>query len=139
MDNDTRSKIMKSVKSVSKLEDLVASALWNKGYRFRRNTKKLFGTPDISIKKYKVVIFIDSCFWHFCPEHGRIPKVNNDYWQAKYIKNTTRDKKVNDFYQERGWNIIRIWEHELKEDFDLTISKLAKFIDRAMKEEKIEG
>ncbi|CAI6236913.1 DNA mismatch endonuclease Vsr [Bacillus subtilis] len=84
MSKESRSNVMKSIKSVSQLENLVASALWNRGYRFRRNTKSLFGKPDLSIKKYKVVIFIDSCFWHFCPVHGRISKSNTDYWNAKY-------------------------------------------------------
>ena len=53
---------MKQIKSVSKLEDRFASGLWRNGVRFRRNDRKLFGTPNISIKKYKTVIFVDSCF-----------------------------------------------------------------------------
>lgn len=129
--NETRSRMMKSVKSVSQLENLVGSALWARGYRFRRNSKKLFGKPDISIKKYKIVVFIDSCFWHFCPIHGRIPKKNIEYWEAKYKKNTNRDKEVNRYYEERNWNIMRVWEHELKEDFEGTIDSIALSIDEA--------
>lgn len=69
MTPEQRRKTMSSIRAVSKLESIVASELWKKGYRFRRNTRKMMGTPDISIKKYKIVIFIDFCFWHQCPIH----------------------------------------------------------------------
>lgn len=59
---EKRSEMMAGIKSISKLEDRVASTLWRKGLIFRRNSKSLMGKPDISIKKYKLVIFIDSCF-----------------------------------------------------------------------------
>lgn len=131
MSKESRSNIMKSIKSVSQLENVVARALWHRGYRFRRNAKTLFGKPDLSIKKYKVAIFIDSCFWHFCPVHGRIPKSNTEYWNAKYTKNKNRDEKVNSFYKENGWHLLRVWEHEFKEDFDSAIDSIADFIDSA--------
>ncbi|MCS3486073.1 DNA mismatch endonuclease Vsr [Bacillus sp. JUb11] len=70
---------MQAIKSVSKLEDKITKQLWSKSIRFRRNVKDLKGKPDIAIKKYKVVIFIDSYFWHACPIHGNIPKSNMDY------------------------------------------------------------
>ena len=67
---------MQAIKSKSKMEDLVAKELWKRNIRYRRNVKTLFGKPDIAIKKYKVVIFIDSCFSHHCPLHTRMPKSN---------------------------------------------------------------
>ncbi|WP_412728501.1 hypothetical protein [Geobacillus stearothermophilus] len=72
---------MKAIKSRSQLEDTVSKALWREGYRFRKNDKTLLGKPDISIKKYKVAIFIDSCFWHGCPLHGNMPESNREYWK----------------------------------------------------------
>ncbi|MFT4401929.1 very short patch repair endonuclease [Bacillus sp. SW14] len=129
MSKESRSNIMKSIKSVSQLENIVASALWHRGYRFRRNSKSLFGKPDLSIKKYKVVIFIDSCFWHFCPMHGRVPKSNTEYWNSKLKKNKKRDEKVNAYYKENDWNLLRVWEHEFKDDFYLAIDSIADFID----------
>ena len=123
---------MASIKRVSKLEDRVAKELWKKGLRFKRNSKHLYGTPDISIKKYKIVIFIDSCFWHQCPIHKSIPKTNTDFWIKKLARNVERDKKVTDYYLSNNWKIMRIWEHELKEDFDNTVSKIEGFV----KEEK---
>lgn len=133
MSKESRSKVMKSIKSVSQLENVVAQALWNRGYRFRRNAKTLFGKPDISIKKYKIAIFIDSCFWHFCPIHGRIPMSNTEYWNAKYVKNKSRDEKVNAYYKKNNWNLLRIWEHEFKEDFDFAIDTIEEFIEISKK------
>ncbi|MES9779227.1 DNA mismatch endonuclease Vsr, partial [Bacillus velezensis] len=84
---EQRRKTMRSIKSESKLEQRITSELWRRGLRFRRNVKSLFGKPDIAIKKYKIVIFIDSCFWHNCPKHGHIPKSNIQYWNEKLLRN----------------------------------------------------
>lgn len=124
-----RSNNMKAIKSVSKLEDEVSKALWKNGVRYRRNVKSLFGNPDFAIKKYKVVIFIDSCFWHACPIHGNKPKNNKEYWEKKLIKNTKRDIIVNNFYKDNGWHIVRVWEHDLKNNFDFTIQEIVSFIN----------
>lgn len=121
---------MKAIRSQSKLENIFTKALWKKGYRFRKNSKTLFGKPDISIKKYKIVIFIDSCFWHVCPLHSNEPKSNQDYWKSKLLRNQQRDKKVNEYYRENGWHIKRIWEHEIKENFDKAIADTCDFIDK---------
>src|SRR5699024_10844570 len=101
-----------------------------KGYRFRRNTKDLFGKPDISIKKYKIVIFIDSCFWHQCPIHGNMPKTNVEYWKPKLERNVERDKEVDEYYKQKGWNIKRIWEHEVKKDLEKVVMKLRRLLIR---------
>lgn len=122
---------MQAIKSRSKLEDKVTIALWRRGIRFRKNVKTLFGNPDIAIKKYKVVIFIDSCFWHVCDLHGNTPKSNQDYWSKKLDRNKERDLEVNRYYSENGWFILRVWEHEFKHDFDSAIEKIAMFIQDA--------
>lgn len=131
MTDEQRSKIMSSIRAVSKLESLVTQELWKKGYRFRRNVRGMVGTPDIAIKKYKVVIFIDSCFWHFCPIHGKMPKSNIDFWKNKLKRNQERDREYTKYYLQRGWHILRIWEHEIRKDFDKTIEKIATFIEDA--------
>lgn len=128
---EQRTVIMKKIKAKSHLEDRVAKQLFKNGIRYRRNSKRLLGKPDISIQKYKVVIFIDSCFWHSCPIHGNIPKSNVDYWKKKLIRNVERDLEVNNFYTERNWNILRIWEHDLDDNFDATIDKIISFINVA--------
>lgn len=129
INKEQRSKTMRAVKSISMLEKMVSSELWKEGYRFRRNTKTLFGKPDISIKKYEIVIFIDSCFWHQCPIHGRMPKTNKEYWKPKLERNIERDREVNEYYLSKGWDIIRVWEHDIKEDFETVIKRLSKVIE----------
>ncbi|WP_350300002.1 very short patch repair endonuclease [Peribacillus frigoritolerans] len=128
---ETRSKIMSSIKAVSKLETFVSHELWHRGYRFRRNVRGMMGTPDIAIKKYKVVIFIDSCFWHFCPIHGKMPKSNIDFWVKKLERNQERDLEITKYYTDGNWHILRIWEHEVRKDFDNTIEKITTFINNA--------
>lgn len=137
MVDQQRSKILSSIKAVSKLESLVTQELWKKGFRFRRNVRGMVGTPDIAIKKYKVVIFIDSCFWHFCPIHGKMPKSNIDFWKKKLERNQERDKEHTQFYLQKGWHILRIWEHEIRQGFDETIEKIATFIEDAKSVEAI--
>lgn len=133
MTREQRRKTMSSIRAVSKLESIVASELWKKGYRFRRNTRKMMGTPDISIKKYKIVIFIDSCFWHQCPIHGNMPKTNVEFWEKKFARNKERDQEVDEYYEEKDWNIKRIWEHEVRQNLDGVIKELGEFIDSAKK------
>ncbi|WML48482.1 hypothetical protein RCG23_25190 [Neobacillus sp. PS3-34] len=67
---------------------------------FRKNDKSLFAKPDISIKKYKGVIFIDSCFWHLCPIHGHRPKSNQVYRDKKLNRNILREAKVKECYNQ---------------------------------------
>ena len=124
-----RSQNMKAVKSKgTKLEERVNKELWNRGFRFRKNNGKLYGKPDISIIKYKVVIFIDSCFWHGCLLHASMPQTNQEFWINKIERNKQRDKEVTEYYKEKGWNILRIWEHDLKSDFAGTVDYVANFI-----------
>jgi DNA mismatch endonuclease, patch repair protein len=132
---EQRSKTMRAIKSRSQLENRVSKALWRDGYRFRKNDKSLIGKPDISIKKYKIVIFIDSCFWHGCPLHGNMPKSNREYWEKKLSRNKERDQQVNEYYKEIGWSCMRVWEHELKQNFDQTVEKIKHFIDQAKRKQ----
>ena len=104
---EQRSKNMSAVKSKSHLEEIVSKQLWNRGIRFRRNVRSLKGNPDIAIKKYKIVIFIDSCFWHCCPEHGTMPKSNIEFWETKLNRNKERDREVNAYYKNQHWTILR--------------------------------
>ncbi|MGP4106772.1 very short patch repair endonuclease [Virgibacillus sp. L01] len=128
---EARSRNMSAIKSVSKLEDRISTELWKRGHRYRRNEKSLFGKPDFSIKKYKTVVFIDSCFWHQCPIHGNMPKNNRDYWNKKLERNIQRDKEVTDYYELKGWNILRVWEHEFKQDFSQAVDNIVNFIEKA--------
>jgi DNA mismatch endonuclease (patch repair protein) len=127
---EQRSKVMQSIRAQSKLENQVSTALWKKGLRFRKNVRSLYGTPDISIKKYKLVIFIDSCFWHSCPLHGKMPKSNQEFWQKKLQRNVEHDKEVTSYYLDKGWNIMRIWEHDIRGEFNQTIDDILSFVEK---------
>jgi len=131
--SEQRTKNMKAIKSVSKLESIIAKELWRKGVRYRKNSKSLLGKPDISIKKYKIVIFIDSCFWHLCPIHGKIPTSNRLFWEEKLNKNSQRDTEVNNYYQSINWNIKRVWEHDIKSDPQRIINEIYDFINNCKK------
>lgn len=125
---------MSSIRSKNtKLEDTITKELWRRGFRFRKNVKDLLGKPDIAIKNKKVVIFIDSCFWHGCETHGREPETNTEYWSKKLTRNKNRDNEVARYYNQIGWNILRVWEHEVKADFNGVIEKIANFIDKSTK------
>lgn len=115
----------------TKLETAVAKSLWAKGIRFRRNVSNLMGCPDIAIKKYRVVVFIDSCFWHLCERHCIIPRNNAVAWKHKLEDNRRRDEEVNAYYKEHGWHIMRVWEHDLHQNFDAMIESIVAFISEA--------
>lgn len=136
MSKENRTKTMKAIRSQSTLENRLTKELWRRGYRFRKNDKTLFGKPDISLKKYKIAIFIDSCFWHVCPIHGKKPKSNQEYWDKKLLRNQQRDKEVNDYYKKNGWHVKRIWEHEIKKDLDAVVDDISNFIDKVKNQDK---
>ena len=131
-----RRKNMQAIKSTSSIEAIFSKELWKRGLRFRRNVQSLYGKPDISIKKYKVVIFIDSCFWHQCPIHFIPPKSNIDYWERKINRNVSRDKEVTKHYQEIGWHVLRIWEHAIKEDLNMTVESTFQTIQTITTQKK---
>ncbi len=127
--SEIRSKTMRAVRSEkTSLEIMVTKALWKRGVRFRKNTKDLIGKPDIAIKKYKVVVFLDSCFWHGCYEHCRMPETNQNYWIKKIDRNRERDKEITNYYIESNWKVLRVWEHDLKNNFEETLETIIHFI-----------
>ena len=85
----------------------------NKFKRSSYQPKNMFGNPDFVIWKNKTVIFIDGCFWHKCPVHWNKPKSNITYWLLKFERNLIRDKEVEIAYKNIGWDIKRIWEHDI--------------------------
>jgi len=116
---------MSHVKSKnSKIEALFRKELWKVGLRYRKNSSKHFGKPDIVLPKYKTAIFIDSCFWHGCKKHCRIPTARKKYWTEKITRNIARDKEVSKYYKKQGWKIFRIWEHNLQKKTEKIISRI---------------
>jgi len=99
------------------IELLLRQALWRRGLRYRKNVK-LIGTPDLAIKTRRLVVFVDSCFWHGCRFHCRRPKSNILFWKSKIERNRRRDVRVTRYYRRRGWTVLRFWEHVLRQDLD---------------------
>ena len=99
----------------SKPEEIVRKYLFSKGFRYRKNVKKLPGCPDIVLPKYKTVIFVNGCFWHKhdCPRFVW-PSSNQEYWKPKILRNVERDKNNCRELSIMVWNVITIWECELK-------------------------
>ena len=99
----------------SKPEEIVRKYLFSKGFRYRKNVKKLPGCPDIVLPKYITVIFVNGCFWHKhdCPRFVW-PSSNQDYWIPKIQRNIERDRLNAAELQKKGWHIITVWECELK-------------------------
>ncbi|MGH0053425.1 MAG: very short patch repair endonuclease [Sphaerochaetaceae bacterium] len=111
-----RRKIMASIKAKdTKSERLVRSYLFRHGFRFRVNDRRLVGSPDIVLPKYKTVIFINGCFWHAhkgC-KHFILPKTNRPFWEQKLAKNKERDQRVCAQLLQMGYRVLVVWECEL--------------------------
>ena len=116
-DKKTRSYNMLQIKGKNtKPEEVVRKYLFAQGFRYRKNDKKLPGTPDIVLPKYKTVIFVNGCFWHGhkgC-KYFVWPKSNPDFWKKKIETNISRDLQKIKLLQSQGWRVITIWECELK-------------------------
>ncbi len=92
-----------------------------RGYRIHYD---LPGKPDVVFIKKKIAIFIDGCFWHKCPLHFKEPETRKEFWLKKIQENVKRDEIINKTLVEDGWKLIRIWEHELKENPEEIIRRI---------------
>lgn len=112
-----RSKIMRSIKGRdTKVELLVRRFLFRKGLRYRTNDRRLAGSPDIVLPKYKSVVFVNGCFWHGhegCPLFV-LPMTNAPFWKEKIEKNRNRDAKNIPSLISDGWRVFVVWECELR-------------------------
>lgn len=118
-DEATTSYIMSRIRGKDTgIEMLLRKELFARGVRYRANSSKVYGHPDISWKKYKVAVFCDSEFWHgfhFEDNEGKIHS-NRDYWIPKIKRNMERDKEVNARLKEEGYLILRFWGKEIEAD-----------------------
>ena len=100
----------------TRCEIAIRSELHARGLRFRKDLLLRVGgirvRPDIVFTKARVAVFVDGCFWHACPEHGRSPKSNKAYWGPKLQRNRDRDAEVNEVLRRAQWTVVRVWEHE---------------------------
>jgi len=116
---------MRAVKGKnSKIEVKFRKALWKAGFRYSTNSRRYFGTPDLVLRRYKTVIFVDSCFWHGCKRHGTQPKVRAKFWRLKIEANRARDRAVTTFYRKKNWKVFRIWEHDIRKQLIEVIHRI---------------
>lgn len=119
---DHRSRVMRAVKSAdTKPEIAVRKLIHGLGFRFRLHRADLPGKPDIVFPGRRKVIFVHGCFWHghACKRGARSPKSNADYWQAKISRNVARDMDQIAELEKAGWDVLVLWECELKNEDDL--------------------
>ena len=123
---------MSHIKSKDTMPEIMfCKALWHCGIRYRKNYKKLPGTPDIAITKRKIAIFVDGDFWHarnHQDKPGEQIKTNRGYWVPKLSRNVERDKEVNDALLAEGWLVLRFWESDIKKDVMECVREIEKYL-----------
>ena len=135
MDNHTpeqRRKNMQAVKNKnSEIELLLRKALWNKGIRYRKNVKTIFGHPDIAFKGKKIAVFCDSEFWHgfdWENKKGEI-KTRQDFWIPKIERNIKRDCEVTQKLTRDGWVVLRFWGNDIKKSTDVCAEDVIQVLE----------
>jgi DNA mismatch endonuclease (patch repair protein) len=110
-----RSEIMARVRGRGNkaTEMAMAAFLRHHGIAGWRRHAQVFGNPDFVFAKSRVVVFVDGCFWHSCPKHASQPMSNQEFWATKLARNKARDRLVMRTLKQRGWRVLRVWQHEL--------------------------
>lgn len=130
---EQRSRNMKAIKNKdTKCEVLLAKSLWQRGHRYRKNDKTVFGKPDLTFKKYKLAIFVDSEFFHgknWEASKYRI-KSNREFWWPKIERNIQRDQEVNQFLLEEGWIVLRFWSSDIKNKLSECVKTIEDIIQK---------
>lgn len=127
-----RSKIMSKIRGKNTKPELAfRKALWAKGYRYRIDYKKLIGKPDIVLKKYKTVIFIDGEFWHGYQWEERKEKIksNREFWIPKIERNIQRDVEVNLGLKSLGYTVFRFWQMEVDKNLEACLHSVLEHLE----------
>ena len=138
VDPATRSRMMSGITAKNtKPELMIRKLLFNSGFRYRLHNRSLKGTPDIVLKKYRAVIFVNGCFWHGHNCHlFRLPKSRTDFWKKKIESNIERDARNRKILVKEGWRIGLIWECAVKGKERLDPEYLIKDISQWLKSEE---
>lgn len=128
---EQRHKNMSQIRSKdTSIEVKLRKALFARGLRYRKNVTGMIGKPDIVLPKYKTVIFIHGCFWHRhkgC-KYATMPKTRVDFWKEKFNSNIQRDKRQTEELINNGWNVLVVWECELKHNLEAIADEIFKII-----------
>ncbi len=135
MTPEQRSRCMSRVKSANTTTEIrLRKALWAAGLRYRLRYK-LPWKPDLVFVSARLVVFVDGCFWHGCPVHAKKPKTNERFWDTKLRENVERDQRANGQLRRMGWNVLRLWQHDIENDLDGTVRRVRDSIEDAGKRE----
>ena len=115
-----------NTKKDTSIELLLRRALFKRGIRYRKNVKSILGTPDIAIKKYRLVVFCDGDFWHGNNYHS--VKSHKEFWDEKIKRNRERDLEYTIRLRDEGWVVIRFWESEIRNDLNSCVEKILNVI-----------
>lgn len=128
---DVRSRVMRCIPSRgTKPEVLMRLALVRSGLRgWRMHVSNLPGKPDFTFSKKRLAVFVDGCFWHGCKYCYRGPKSNKRYWNSKLLSNKARDMKNSKMLLSSGWRILRLWEHQVRDDLGFCLKKIREALD----------
>lgn len=116
----------------SKIEQLLAKSMWNKGMRYQKNVSAIFGKPDFIFKSKKIAIFCDSEFWHGYNYiiKGERFKTNPEFWEKKILRNIERDKEVTAKLSEEGWIVLRFWGKQIQKELESCINTIEEAYQR---------
>lgn len=128
---EQRSKIMGKIRGKNTKDEVrLAKALWQLGYRYRKNNRKVFGTPDFTFAKLKIAIFVDGEFFHGKDwETRKKPQTNPEFWIKKIERNIQRDIEVNAHLEAQNWKILRFWSNDIKKNLDSCILEIQNAIN----------
>lgn len=129
-----RSQMMAGIRSKDTIPELlVRKYLHSKGFRYRLHCRKLPGSPDVTLNRYKVAVFVHGCFWHrhqAC-RYATNPRTNSNRWHAKFVSNVERDRKNVVALGHLGWSVIIVWECELRSNAENRLEELVEQIHAA--------
>ena len=127
---ETRKRMSKVKLKGGKAETLLAKALWHQGYRYRKNDKKLPGSPDIAILKHRIAVFVDGEFWHGKDWETRRTRLkrNREYWIEKIEENMARDLRNDQLLAQAGWIPIHFWEKEVMKNLPACVAEIEETI-----------
>lgn len=136
MKKQTKEQVRKKMQAVkssgSKIETALTKALWTKGYHYRKNNRKVFGTPDLTFKQLKIAIFVDGEFWH--GKNWKVRKydhkTNKKFWFNKIEKNIARDKLVNRTLKKNGWQVLRFWGNDIENNLEVCVKTIEQVLEQ---------
>jgi len=139
---EKRHEIMSKIRAKNtKIEIRVRLWLHHNGVRYRKNCKGIIGNPDIAIKKYKIAIFINGCFWHghWNCKISHVPKSQSEFWEKKIEKNRARDERIRQELIGSGWNVFVLWECQINANFENVMQELLAKIQLIKKQRRSAG